>query len=305
MFEDPAGRPGLCIWGRRRPWCFRNRRPCSKRRGLPGRRHTRIARTPHAQAHRHRHHHDHRGGTDHHRTGLRVRLFGHPGLQGAARGRLPHRPRQFQPRHHHDRPGHGGPDLCRAHHARGRRQDHRGRAPCRPGRFRAAAHHGRPDGAQLRPGAREDGDAEGARRRADRRHRGRDRQGRGPRAVPRRHDQDRPRHAALPPRRLARRGPRLHRRRRPAGHHPAVLHDGRHGRRHRLQPRRIYRDHRARPRCLADHAGPRRGERARLEGIRDGGRARPRRQRHHRLLDRERRSRWASTRAIPSRWRRR
>ena len=47
---------------------------------------------------------------------------------------------------------------------------------------------------------------------------------------------------------------------------------------------------RARPRRLADHRGAGRGVGARLEGVRDGGRAGPARQLHHRLLDRERRS---------------
>ena len=43
------------------------------------------------------------------------------------------------------------------------------------------------------------------------------------------------------------------------------------GRRRRLQPRGVRRDRRARPRCLADAPGAGRGERARLEGVRDGG----------------------------------
>ena len=41
----------------------------------------------------------------------------------------------------------------------------------------------------------------------------------------------------------------------------------------------------------------------RLERVRDGGRSRQERQLHHRLLDREPRSRWASTRATRSPWR--
>ena len=49
-------------------------------------------------------------------------------------------------------------------------------------------------------------------------------------------------------------------------------------------------DRRARPRRLADQRGAARGVGARLEGIRDGGRPRPQRQLHHRLLDREPRS---------------
>ena len=41
--------------------------------------------------------------------------------------------------------------------------------------------------------------------------------------------------------------------RRPARHHPPVLHPGRHRRRHRLQPRGVPRDRRARPRRLVAH----------------------------------------------------
>ena len=93
--------------------------------------------------------------------------------------------------------------------------------------------------------------------------------------------------------------------RRPAGDHPAVLHAGRHGRRRRLQPGGVRRDRRARARCLADAPGAGRGERARLEGVRDGGGPRQGGQLHHRLLHRERRSRWACTPATRSPWRRR
>jgi hypothetical protein len=77
---------------------------------------------------------------------------------------------------------------------------------------------------------------------------------------------------------------------RPAGDHPPVLHARRHRRRHRLQPRRVLRDRRARPRRLADDRGADRRERARLEGIRDGGGPRQGGQLHHHLLDREHRS---------------
>ena len=77
--------------------------------------------------------------------------------------------------------------------------------------------------------------------------------------------------------------------RRAAGHHPAVVHARRHRRRHRLQPRGISRDRRARAAGFADDRGAGRGERARLEGIRDGGGPRQGGQLHHHLLDRERR----------------
>ena len=76
---------------------------------------------------------------------------------------------------------------------------------------------------------------------------------------------------------------------RPARDHPPVLHAGRHRRRHRLQPLRILRDRAGRPRRLADHRSADRGERARLEGIRDGGGPRQSGQLHHHLLDREHR----------------
>ena len=77
---------------------------------------------------------------------------------------------------------------------------------------------------------------------------------------------------------------------RPARDHPSLLHDGRHRRRHRLQQGRIPRHHRARPRCVSDQRSADRRIRARLERVRDGGRARQERQLHHRLLDREPRS---------------
>ena len=131
---------------------------------------------------------------------------------------------------------------------------------------------------------------EQVRRRDDRRDRRGDRQGRGSRAVPRGDDQDRPRDAALAPGQDAVAGAGRARRHRPARDHPPVLHDGRHRRRHRLQQERIHRDRRARHRRLADQRGADRGERARLEGIRDGGGPRQGGQLHHRLLDREHRS---------------
>ena len=91
-------------------------------------------------------------------------------------------------------------------------------------------------------------------------------------------------------RHVARGGARGARPGRAAGDHPAVLHAGRHRRRHRLQHRGIRGDRPRRPARLADARGAGRGIGARLEGIRDRGRPRPRRQLHHRLLDREHRS---------------
>ena len=83
------------------------------------------------------------------------------------------------------------------------------------------------------------------RRRDDRRHRGGDRQGRGPRAVPRGDDPDRPRHAALASRQDAGRGAGRAGRHRPARDHPPLLHAGRHRRRHRLQQGRVHRHRRS------------------------------------------------------------
>ena len=144
-----------------------------------------------AQKNRYLHHPDHRRRSHRDRPGLRIRLFRHPGGEDAEGRGLPHRPRQFQSGHHHDRPGTGGCDLYRADHPRNRRQDHREGTPRHPRRLCAAADHGRPDRAELRAVAAPPGHARQVRRRDDRRHRRRHRQGRGPPAFPRGHDQDR------------------------------------------------------------------------------------------------------------------
>ncbi len=65
---------------------------------------------------------------DRHWAGLRIRLFGHAGLQGVARGGLRGRPGQFESGHDHDRSQHGRPDVYRAVDVGNRRQDHRARA---------------------------------------------------------------------------------------------------------------------------------------------------------------------------------
>ena len=75
----------------------------------------------------------------------------------------------------------------------------------------------------------------------------------------------------------------------PAAHHPAVLHARRLGRQRGLQPPRVRGVRGARPEGQPAPAGADRGVGSRLEGIRAGGDARPRRQRGHRVLDRERR----------------
>ena len=92
---------------------------------------------------------------------------------------------------------------------------------------------------------------------------------------------------------------------RPAGHHPALLHAGRHRRRRRLQPRGVHRDRRARPRRLADRRGAGRGIGARLEGVRDGGGARSRRTTASSSARSRTSTRWACIPATRSRWRRR
>ena len=156
------------------------------------------------------------------------------------------------------------------------------RAPPRAAR-RAAADARRPDRAQPRDRALRGGHPRRARRRADRRARRRDPAGRGPVAVPRRRRELRPAHAALADRhggRPARRDPRA--RGRAAG-----LHARRPRRRLRRDRGRAARDRRARPAREPDHAGARRGVRARLGRVRARGDPRPQRQRRDRLLDRE------------------
>ena len=74
-----------------------------------------------------------------------------------------------------------------------------------------------------------------------------------------------------------------------AGDHPAVLYPGRYRRRHRLQHRGVRGHCTRRPARLADARGADRGIGARLEGIRARSRARPQRQLHRHLLDREHR----------------
>ena len=174
---------------------------------------------PDAQTHRHQIHPDHRRRPDRHRPGLRVRLFRHPGLQGAEGRGLPDRPGQLQSGDDHDRSGSRRRHLHRADHAGDRRQDHREGAArtrcCRPWA-------GRPRSTRALS-LQQDGRARQVRRRDDRRHRRGHRQGRGPRAVPRGDEEDRPRDAALASRQDARsdalEGARRHR---PARDHPPV-----------------------------------------------------------------------------------
>ena len=181
---------------------------------------------------------------DRHRPGVRVRLLGHAGVQGAAQRRARGRAGQQQPGDDHDRPGAGRPHLRRAADAGDRRGDHRARAA-----RRAAADGRRPDGAQPGDGAREERRARAVRRRAHRRVGRGDRRGRGPAEVPRRDARDRPRRAARAATRArwTRRSTLVEDDRVPVDH-PAVVHAGRRRRRHRLQRRGVPRDRAARPR---------------------------------------------------------
>ena len=174
---------------------------------------------------------------------MRVRLLGRAGVQGAARGRLSRHPRQLESGDDHDRPGDGGRHLHRADHLADGGEDHRARAArC------AAADDGRADRAQLRARSRARGRAHQVRRRADRRHEEGDRQGRGPREVQGGDDADRPRLRALGHRAQSRAGARGAGDDRLSGRDPAVVHAGRHRRRHRLQQGRVRRDVQARAR---------------------------------------------------------
>ena len=96
-----------------------------------------------AQARRHRARPGDRVRPDRDRAGLRVRLLGHPGVPGAARGGPAGQPGQLQPGDDHDRPGVRRRHLHRADHRRLRREGDRERAP-----GRAAGHARRADRAE-------------------------------------------------------------------------------------------------------------------------------------------------------------
>ncbi len=112
-------------------------------RGAPA-----IARAD-AQAHRHPLDHGDRLGADRDRAGVRVRLLGHAGVQGAAPRGVPGRARELEPGHDHDRPRVRRSHLHRAAHARVGPRGLRARAA-----RRAAADARRADGAQRRGRAR-------------------------------------------------------------------------------------------------------------------------------------------------------
>ena len=86
-----------------------------------------------AQAYRHQARPRHRLRSDRHRSGVRVRLLGHPGVQGAAGRGARGRAGQQQPGDDHDRPGDGRPHLRRAADAgdaRKRSSRRSARTPC-------------------------------------------------------------------------------------------------------------------------------------------------------------------------------
>ena len=213
---------------------------------------------------------------------MRVRLLGRAGVQGAARGGLSRHSGQFQSGHHHDRSGDGRRHLHRAGHLADGGQDHReGTARC------AAADHGRPDRSQHRARSCPRRGAGKIRRRTDRRLARGHRQGRGPRVVQEDHGKDRSGVRARRHRPQPGRGPASAGGHRFPGHHPPVVHARRHRRRYCLQQGRVRGHLPAWSRRLADPRAADRGIHHRLEGIRDGGGARPRRQLHHHLLDRK------------------
>ena len=256
-----------------------------------------------AQANRPQDHPDHRRRPDRHRAGLRVRLLRRAGLQGAARRGLPRRAGQLQPGDDHDRPGHGRRRLHRADQLADGREDHReGKAR------RAAADDGRPDRAELRARPGRPRRAREVRRRADRRLARSDPHGRGPRAVPRGDDRDRPGVPEGRGRAHARAGARHPDPRRLPDHHPPELHARRHRRRHRLQPRRVRSRSSSRGLELSPvQRSADRGIGAGLEGIRDGSGPRHARTTASSSARSRTSTRWACTPATrsPSRRRRR
>src|SRR5207249_3961835 len=101
------------------------RRNCLRR---PGPLAQATGRLSNAKAYRHPLDPPHRLRPDRDRPGVRVRLLGDAGVQGAARTRRPRHPGQVEPGDDHDRPRVRRPDLHRADDRRGARAHHRGRA---------------------------------------------------------------------------------------------------------------------------------------------------------------------------------
>ena len=177
------------------------------------------------------------------------------------------------------------PHLRRAAHAGVRGPGHRARAA-----RRAPADGGRPDRAQPRRGAGRGRHARALRRRADRGQAPRHQDGGGPEALRRGHDAHRPRDAAglLRPR-----APRT--RSRACGsarmQFPLILRPsftlGGTGGSIAYNPEELDAADQVGAPAEPGAAGARRGVGDRLEGVRAGGDARPRRQRRHHLLHRE------------------
>ena len=241
-------------------------------------------RSCHAQTHRPQVHPDHRGRPDRHRPGLRVRLFGHPGVQGVEGGGFPRHPGQLQPGDDHDGPGVRRRHLHRAADGRHPGEDHR-----RGEALGAPADPGRPDGAQPLHGAPQAGDPREVRGRDDRRQARRDR-----RRARTASSSSRPwsRSASTSPSRGRSGAPEEARAAADEiGAFPLIIRPELHprgpGRRHRLQPRGVRADRRQRPRHLPGARGAGRGVPPRLEGVRDGGHARPQGPVRRHLLDRE------------------
>ena len=172
--------------------------------------------------------------SDCHRAGVRVRLLGLAGLQGAAVRRARGHPRQQQPGDDHDRPGTGRPHLCRAAHGGLPRGDHRTRAA-----GRHSADGRRPDRPQSRRRSVERRRSLEVQRQADRRLDRGDQDRRGPSAVQGRDARHRSRSPAERPGAHAAGGGRSGAHARVPAGDPAVVHTGRRRRRHRLQHRGV------------------------------------------------------------------
>jgi hypothetical protein len=187
----------------------------------------------HAQTRRHPQGTDHRIRADRDRPGLRVRLFGHPGLQGAAQPGVPDRAGQLQPGHDHDRSGHGRRHLHRTAQRAKRERDHRqGKAR------RAAAQPGRANGVEPRLPTGQAGRAGEVRGEGDRSRHRRDRTRRRPRGL--QADDEIPGHPDAPQRGGLQRGGRREggRAARVSGGGPPRLYPRRDRRRAGLQRRR-------------------------------------------------------------------
>ena len=151
----------------------------------------------------------------------------------------------------------------------------------------------------------EDGTLEKYRRRADRRAGRVDQGRRGSPAVPRRDEGDRRRRPRERLRQVDGGGDGRGRRARLPDHHPAVVHDGRRRRRHRLQHRGVQGDRRARHRHEPGARGAARGVGDRLERVRARGDARQGRTTSSSSARSRTSTRWACTPATASPSRRR